>query len=222
MKNSSKYSKKLHRLYNSLKRKYPKVQPVTHDDPVEALVYSIVSENLTARAAQTAMKRLVENFVDFNDLRVSRSEEIIEALGENTPETKQIASSLPKALAAVFNRYHTLSLEALKKLGKRPAKQVLEQMDGTSRFVVDYCVLTTLHGHAIPLTKKMLEYLRDNELVHPGADEQEIEGFLTRQIPAHNGYEFYQLLRTQSELCKGRKEAARKKKIKTKKAKKSK
>ncbi|MCJ7729774.1 MAG: hypothetical protein MUO27_07865, partial [Sedimentisphaerales bacterium] len=64
MKNSSEYSKKLRRLYDSLKRKYPGVQPVTHDDPVEALVYSIVSENLTARAAQTAMKRLVENFAD--------------------------------------------------------------------------------------------------------------------------------------------------------------
>ncbi|MCJ7729349.1 MAG: hypothetical protein MUO27_05690, partial [Sedimentisphaerales bacterium] len=204
------------------KRKYPGVQPVTHDDPVEALVYSIVSENLTARAAQTAMKRLVENFADFNDLRVSRSEEIVEALGENTPETKQIASSLTKALAAAFNRYHTLSLEALKKLGKRPARQILEQMDGTSRFVVNYCVLTALHGHAIPLTKKMLEYLRDNKLVHPNADEQEIEGFLTRQIPAHNGYEFYHLLRAQSELYKGRGEAARKKKIKTKKAKKQK
>jgi len=214
MKNSSEYSKKLRRLYNSLKRKYPEVQPVTHDDLVEALVYSIVSETLTARAAQTAMKRLAENFVDFNDLRVSRSEEIIETLGEDTPETKQIASSLTRALAAVFNRYNTLSLEALEKIGKRPAKQALEQMDGTSRFVVNYCVLTALHGHAIPLTSGMLEYLRDNELVHPDADEQEIEGFLTRQIPARNGYEFYRLLRAQSELRKGRKKTTRKKKTK--------
>jgi endonuclease III len=214
MKNSSEYSKKLRRLYNSLKRKYPKIQPVTHDDLVEALIYSIVSENLTARAAQTAMKRLAENFVDFNDLRVSRSEEIIETLGEDTPETKQIASSLTRALAAVFNRYNTLSLEALKNIGKRPAKQALGQMDGTSRFVVNYCVLTALHGHAIPLTSGMLEYLRDNELVHPDADEQEIEGFLTRQIPARNGYEFYRLLRIQSELRKGRKKTTRKKKTK--------
>ncbi len=220
MKNSSEYSKKLRRLYNSLKRKYPKIQPVTHDDLVEALIYSIVSENLTARAAQTAMKRLAENFVDFNDLRVSRSEEIIETLGEDTPETKQIASSLTRALAAVFNRYNTLSLEALKNIGKRPAKQALGQMDGTSRFVVNYCVLTALHGHAIPLTSGMLEYLRDNELVHPDADEQEIEGFLTRQIPARNGYEFYRLLRIQSELRKGRKKTTRKKKTnKTKKRK---
>jgi endonuclease III len=214
MKNSSEYSKKLRRLYNSLKRKYPKIQPVTHNDLVEALIYSIISEHLTARAAQTAMKRLAENFVDFNDLRVSRSEEIIEALGENTPETKQIASSLSRALAAVFNRYNTLSLEALKKIGKRPAKQALGQMDGTSRFIVNYCVLTALHGHAIPLTSGMLRYLRDNELVHPDADEQEIEGFLTRQIPARNGYEFYWLLRAQSESRKGRKKTTRKKKTK--------
>ena len=214
MKNSSEYSKKLRRLYNSLKRKYPKIQPVTHDDLVEALIYSIVSETLTARAAQTAMKRLAENFVDFNDLRVSRSEEIIETLGEDTPETKQIASSLTRALAAVFNRYNTLSLEALKNIGKRPAKQALGQMDGTSRFVVNYCVLTALHGHAIPLTGRMLEYLRDDELVHPDADEQEIEGFLTRQIPARNGYEFYRLLRAQSELRKSRKKTTRKKKTK--------
>jgi endonuclease III len=217
MKNSSEYSRKLRRLYGSLKRKYPKVQPVTHDDLVEALVYSIVSENLTARAVQTAMKRLAENFIDFNDLRVSRSEEIIETLGEGTPETKQIVSSLTRALAAVFNRYNTLSLEALKKIGKRPAKQALEQIDGTSRFVVNYCVLTALHGHAIPLTARMLEYLRDNELVHPDADEQEIEGFLTRQIPARNGCEFYRLLRAQSELRKGRKKTTRKRKTKTKK-----
>jgi hypothetical protein len=87
-------------------------------------------------------------------------------------------------------------------------------MDGTSRFVVNYCVLTALHGHAIPLTSGMLEYLRDNELVHPDADEQEIEGFLTRQIPARNGYEFYRLLRIQSELRKGRKKTTRKKKTK--------
>lgn len=214
MKNSSEYSRKLRRLYNSLKRKYPKIQPVTHDDLVEALIYSIVSENLTARAAQTAMKRLAENFVDFNDLRVSRSEEIIETLGEDTPETKQIASSLTRALAAVFNRYNTLSLEALEKIGKRPAKQALGQMDGTSRFVVNYCVLTALHGHAIPLTGRMLEYLRDDELVHPDADEQEIEGFLTRQIPARNGYEFYRLLRAQSESRKGRRKTTRKKKTK--------
>ena len=84
-----------------------------------------------------------------------------------------------------------------------------EKIDGVSRFAVDFCCLTSLQGHAIPLTKKMIEYLRSNQLVHPDADEQQIEGFLARQIPAANAYEFYALLRRQSE---SRKE---KRKIKT-------
>jgi len=45
----------------------------------------------------------------------------------------------------------------------------------------------------------MLEYLRKSELVHPEADEQEIEGFLAKQIAAKDGYEFYWLLRRESE-----------------------
>ena len=204
MENSKEYSKKVHKLYRSLKRKYPKVQKTVYDEPVDALVYAIVSENMSETATRSAMRRFADYFVDFNDLRVSRAEEIIETLGEDTPVTRDIAEALTRALGAVFSKYSTVSLEALKRIGKRPAKQALEEMGGTSRFVVDYCMLTSLWGHAIPLTKKMIEYLRSNELVHPGADEQQIEGFLARQISAENACEFYALLRRQSESRRGR------------------
>jgi hypothetical protein len=104
-----------------------------------------------------------------------------------------------------------VSLEALKKIGKRPARQILEKLDGTSHFVVDYCMLTSLQGHAIPLTKGMIEYLTSKELVYPNADEQQIGGFLAKQISAKKGYEFYALLRRESEARKSKK----KKKTKT-------
>jgi len=199
MKDSKEYSQKVQKLYRSLKRKYPKPQKVIYEEPLEALVYAVISENMPGKAAQSVMKRISDNFVDLNDLRVSLSAEVIEVLGEDTFVTRNVASSLTKALRAVFNRYNTISLEELKKMGKRPARQALEQIEGTSTFVVDYCMLTSLQGHSIPLTKNMIQYLRSKEIVHPVADEQEIEGFLTRQISAKNGYEFYALLRQESE-----------------------
>lgn len=217
MENSKEYSKKVHKLYRSLKRKYPKVQKTVYDEPVDALVYAIVSENMSETATRSALKRFADYFVDFNDLRVSRAEEIIETLGEDTPVTRDIASALTRALGEVFSEYNTLSLEALKRIGKRPAKQALEEMGGTSRFVVDYCMLTSLRGHTIPLTKKMIEYLKSNELVHPDADERQIEGFLARQISAENAYEFYALLRRQSESRRGRTKRKTIRKPKTKK-----
>lgn len=209
MKNSKEYSRKVQKLYRSLKRKYGRVQDVTYDEPVEALVCAIVSENITEKAARSAMRRFADYFIDLNDLRVSRPDEIVEVLGSDTPVTRDIALALSRALSAVFDKYNTVSLKAMKRIGKRPAKQALEKMNGVSPFVLNYCMVTSLEGHAIPLTRKMMDYLRSEELVHPGADEEEIEGFLARQISAESGYEFYALLRRASESYKPKRKTAR-------------
>ncbi len=224
MKNSREYAKKVHKLYRSLKRKYPKVEQAVYDEPTEALVYALVSEDMDEAAARAAINQFGDYFVDLNDLRVSRVEEIVEALGPDTPVTRNIASTLNRVLCAIFNKYNMVTLEPLKKMSKRPAKQILEKMDGTSHFAVNYCTLTSLRGHAVPLTKKMIEYLRSSELVHCESDEQEIEGFLARQISAENAYEFYALLRRRSESRRGRvkKKTTRKTKAKPKTTKKRK
>lgn len=218
MKDSKQYSRRIKKLYRSLKRGHPSVQQTTYDEPAEAVVNSVICENITAAAAQPAIKKCAEYFVDFNDLRVAPVEEIVEVLGEDAPATRDIASALTRILAAIFDKYNAASLKALKKIGKRPAKQALAELDGTTPFVVNYCMLTSLQGHAIPLTKTMIEYLKSNELVDPEADEQQIEGFLTRQISAKNDYEFYALLRRESEsaMAKSKKRAKRKTTRKTK------
>lgn len=213
MKNSKDYSRKVQKLYRDLKRQYQKPQKVEYALLLDALVYAIVSENISVAKARSASRKLADYFIDFNDLRVSQLVEIVEVLGGDTAVTRNIASMLTMALGTVFREYNTISLEALKKIGKRPARQVLEKMDGTTSFVVDYCVLTALGGHAIPLTKGMIDYLRNNQLVHPNADQQQIEGFLARQISAKNAYEFYALLRRCSE---SRRAATKKKKTVTK------
>lgn len=222
MKDSKEYSKKIHRLYRTLKTKYPKVKNIMYDEPADALVYAIVGENMSGPETESAIKRFAGYFIDLNDLRVSRPEEIIEVLGEDTTSTKNTASTIIRALRAIFDQYNNISLEALKKTGKRPARQVLEKMDGVSHFAVNYCMLTSLQGHAIPLTQRMIEYLRSNELVHPDADEQEIEGFLAKQIPSENGFEFYTLLRRQSESHRIARKKTTIRKTKTKKANKTK
>jgi hypothetical protein len=45
----------------------------------------------------------------------------------------------------------------------------------------------------------MIAYLKNNDLVDAQADQSEIAGFLAKQISAKNGYEFYALLRDESE-----------------------
>lgn len=210
MKNSKDYSKKVQVLYRTLSRKYPKVKQVSDEEVTDTIIYAIVASELNEKATNSAVKRLAEHFVDWSDLRVSRPDEIVEVLRKDTRATRNMASTLAQVLNGIFNQYHKVSLEALKKTGNRPARQALEKIDGVSRFVVDYCMLTSLHGHAIPLTRKMLEYLRNNELVDPNADEPQIAGFLAKQIPAKNGYDFYALLRRESETSKSTKKKTQK------------
>jgi len=210
MKNSKDYSKKIQALYRTLSRKHQKVQQVGDEQVTDAIIYAIASSELSEKSASSAVKKLADHFVDWNDLRVSWIDEIVDVLHKDTQATRNIASALIQVLNGIFNQHHKVSLDALKNTGKRPARQALEKVEGISRFVVDYCMLRSLHGHAIPLTEKMLEYLRNNELVDPNADEQQIGGFLAKQIPAKNGYDFYALLRHESETSKSVKKKSKK------------
>ena len=219
MKDSKDYSKKVQKLYRSLSRKYPKVQKIGHEKLIDAIIYAVISAEMSEKQTDSVIRKFTEYFVDWNDLRVSRSEEIVEVLGKDTSATTDIALTINRILTSIFNDYHKLSLESLKKIGKRPAKQALEKIDGISRYMVDYCLLTALGGHAIPLTDRMIKYLRNNEHVNPDADDQQIGGFLAKQISAKNGYEFYALLRHESESAKDKKKTkaktTRKKKSET-------
>ncbi len=202
MKNSKEHAQRLQRLYRELKRTYPPVERISYEDPVEALICGILSERMSEAAAQKALREITRAFVDWNDLRVSRVEEVAEVLGRDAAASRATALALTAALRGIFDEHHRLSLAALKKLGKRPARQDLEKIDGVSRFVINYCLLTALEAHAIPLTQPMTDYLKRNGIIDPNADEEDLEGFLTRCVAAKDAYEFYVLLRRESESPK--------------------
>ncbi|MCH8194320.1 MAG: hypothetical protein IIA65_09945, partial [Planctomycetes bacterium] len=199
MKNSKKYSQKIKKLYATLKKTGVKVVKPIYDDPIDAMVYAVISERMKRSFAHTAHKRCMNYFVDLNDLRVSRPVEICSIFGRDTAETRRAASTLIRVLTAVYDHQHDISLQLLGKVGKRQAKQDIEELDGITHFVVNYCVVTAFKGHAIPLTDRMIDFLQSHEMVSPGANPEEIEGFLNKQVAAKDGYEFYELLRKESE-----------------------
>ncbi len=213
MKDSKKYAKSVQKLFRSLKRKQAKLKQTQYEDLIEALVYAAVLEYMTESQTVAAFKRFDDYFVDFNDMRVSKPEEVMDMLGDDNEITRKVANNAILILRSVFKKYNNMNLESLQKLGKRQAKAVIEKFEAADSFIVDYVMLTALGGHAIPLNDNMVEYLKDNELAHPDADKDEIAGFLTRQIASSNGYDFYALLRKESEskIKKTKKKKATKK-----------
>ncbi len=216
MKNSKVYTAKIKKLFTSMKRDGTKVEKRSFDDPIDALVYGIICERMRRSRSKLAYKHAMSYFVDLNDLRVSRPEEICDIFGKDTPETRRAASTLIRVLTAIFDEKNCLTLHDMVKVGKRQAKHELEELDGITHFAVNYCMLTAMKSHSIPLTESMIDFLRKKECVYPSANAHDIEGFLTKQISAKDGYEFYALLRAHSESGRQKKaKKSTKKKAKT-------
>ncbi len=199
MKNSKEYSGKVKKLFRAWKRQAGDLSPVSFDEPLEAVVAALVSEHRQDGDTRRVIKRIHSHFVDLNDLRVSRSEEILDVMGDHSETAQATAQRLTKILNQVYDRYDVMSLAVLKGTGKRQGRKELEELDGMSRYAVDYCFVTSLGGHAIPLTESMKALLRREALVFPEATEEEIHGFLERQISAADGWAFYCLLRAAAE-----------------------
>lgn len=208
MKNSKEYAGKLMKFFRSCKP--AKVTMPKYSDPVEAMIFGLLSESMPEAKARSVYASMQENFVDWNDLRVSRLEEISEVLREETASAERITANLNQSLNFVFRAHDTISMAMLAELGKRPARKFLEGVPGLSRFVVDYIMLTSLDSHCIPLTQRMQEYLKNAGLADPEATEEELEGYLQRQISASNAYAFYVTLRKESERTAGEKLLAKK------------
>ena len=212
MKNSKEYSTKIAKLFRNLKRKCAKAKKPVYANPIESLIFATLRENCSQTATKPLMRKLEKYFVDFNELRVSKIEEIMEVLGSTSDDFHKAADTMKITLGSIFGKYNTLDLSELKDMGKKLAKKELKGLE-ISRFAINYCFVTFLGGHAIPLTEKMIEYLRSEKLVYPDSTVEQIEGFLERQITAANGFSFYSAL---SKECQKNKRAKKKTAVESK------
>lgn len=215
MKNSKEYSAKIARLFRYLKQRHAKVKKPVYDNAINSLIFAAIRENCSQTATKPLMRKLEKYFVDFNELRVSKIEEIMEVLGSTDDDFHKAADTMKITLDSIFGKYNALDLSGLKDMGKKLAKKELEELE-ISRFALNYCFVTFFGGHAIPLTEKMVEYLRSEELVYPDSTIEQIEGFLERQITAANGFLFYSAL---SKECQKNKRARKKTAVKSEKTK---
>jgi len=202
MKNSKEYAQKIKKLFTALKKDAGKIKKPEYGDPVEALIFAVVSETANESTTRSIIKKLGTNFVDRNDLRVSRAEEILEVVGGNAKQAEKIARELTGLLNSVFNKYDRVSLSELGEDGKRAAKEILEKFAGITNFICSYTMLTALEAHAIPINDKMFEYLKEYQLIDAKATIEDTAAFLERQISAANAYIFYAVLRADAESSK--------------------
>ncbi len=115
-----------------------------------------MSYDVTDSRAEDAMKAITKEFVDLNELRVATDLEIQEMLGVRYPAIEQRVAMITQCLNDIFEREHTMSLDRLKTVSKRDARQFLRELPGIHPFVEAYIMLFAFDGNAFPLDEEML------------------------------------------------------------------
>jgi endonuclease III len=179
--------------YKVLKEHYQPCQPAVDRSLFEHLMYACCLEDARPEAADEAFARLQQTFFDWNEVRVTTVAELAETLAP-LPDGTAAAKRLRPALQHIFETHYSFDIEHLKKQNLGKAVKEIEAIRGVTPFVTDYVTQHGLGGHAIPLSKTIIDVLTVIGVVTEAeARRNRIPG-LERAIPKAKGIEFASLL----------------------------
>ncbi len=204
MKNTTKHAETLKSLLRKLMReeKPPAREPV---DALRTLVRAAMSFDVPDGKADEAMKAINREFVDLNELRVATDLEIQELLGARYPQIEKRVAMITQSLNNIFEREHTLSLDRLKSVSKKDARQFLRELPEIHPFVEAYVMLMAFDGAAIPVDDEMLRFLRDEGVLEEETSLEEAQKFLEHHAKGDDAYELFMCLRRSAMDGKGKK-----------------
>jgi endonuclease III len=194
MKNATKYADTLRSFTRKMTRDR-KAPPKEPQDALRALVRAAMSYDVPDDKADGAMKAIEREFVDLNELRVATELEVQEMLGQRYPKIEERVTMITQALNNIFEREHTLSLNRLKEISRRDARQFLRELPEIHPFVEAYVMLFALDGHTFPIDESMLETLVDEDVVEEGTSLEDGQKFVEHHLKDSECYELFWAMR---------------------------
>lgn len=194
MKNATKHAEDLRSLFKKLMRDHKPDSKPTYE-PLKAFVRGAMCYDATDAKASEAMEVIEREFVDLNELRVATELEVQDMLGTRFPGVEKRVAMVTACLNVIFEKEHTLSLDRLKTLSKRDARQVLKDLPDVHPFVEAYTMLFGFDGHAIPVDETMLAYLKEHGIVEEATSIEDAQKFLEHAVKSEEHYDLYASLR---------------------------
>jgi endonuclease III len=100
------------RICEALEARYGCRKSLKPNDFIEALVFQILELGTSEKAARDALRRLREEYVDWNDARVATVREIEDILGAKYYQVREKAEDIRHLLADFYTAFRTMNLGA--------------------------------------------------------------------------------------------------------------
>ena len=199
MKGGTEYAKRVRRLYKKLSSESEQASDPEPTDPLEQLMLGLLGWEASEANAAKALRELKSQMTDLNEVRVSSVHEINTVIRRFVPNGTRCARCIRRSLNSIFEREHRVSLDVLVNRGRREARQYLDSLDGITPYAVASVMLWSLGAHGIPVSQRLLDVLRERDLVEPEADLAEVQAFLERNVPAANAKSFCRVMQEYAE-----------------------
>ena len=136
MKDGTRYASAFKKAYSKWRQSLDTIEVPEADDPLRRLAIATLGVEGGDDAAARSVDRIFETLVDWNDVRVSRADELERLAGDGTPGGRERCGRLIAALQSVYEKENKLSLDRLKSIGRREVKQYLESLRGVDEYAV--------------------------------------------------------------------------------------
>lgn len=177
------FTKSLRSVCNKLRRQ-SNTKEEELADPIEQLVFSILTTNASSARAKIAVRMIQENMVDFNELRVTPISELMEMLSKSLTETDRPARTIVRSLKWVFSKFNTLALAYLREEQNSTVKSLLEHIPNCPSHATRAMLLLSFGIPVFPIDDQMVAYLINNGALPEGVSLLEAENFVQRQLKA--------------------------------------
>jgi len=196
MKNATKHAEELKSLCRKLIREHKPPSEKPNIEPLWALVRGAMCYDVPDSRVDEAIKVIQREFVDLNELRVATELEVQDLLGQRYPQIEDRVKLITAALNAIFEKEHTLSLDRLKTVSRRDAREFLRGLPEMKPFVEAYVMLMAFDGHACPIDNLMLAGLTDEEILEEETNAEDAQKFVEHHLKAEEMYPFFLSLRS--------------------------
>lgn len=199
-----------------LKRMYgaPAKQPA-QAEVVEQMILAILAHNESSSKAQSVLQRLKGHYVDFNELRVARPNDLAAHMGSAFTEAAAKAKTILMILKGIFDRENNFDLEFLKSKSKQDLEKYFSEIPGSDNYLLSSVILYCCGRQAFPLDDKMLEACKELELAQGPVSQENMQAYFERQLRSADSYAFSCLLKKYSVKETSRSNAKKKAKEKT-------
>jgi len=195
MKNATKHADELKSLFKKL-LKEGKPEAKSAEEPLKALVRAAMSYDVSDTRAEDAIKAIDKEFVDLNELRVATELEVQDILGQKYPAIEERVSVITKGLNRIFEKEHTLSLDRLKTVPKKDARQFVRDLPEMHPFIEAYVTLYGFDGCAFPIDDATLDYLKAQDVIEEDLKSlDEAQKFVENNVKTDDMHDFFRVVR---------------------------